>query len=78
MYCTWMRDRHIGPKDKELIRKGEKASRKIALTVDRIVRVNTQEVHMMGRSNRFKIAHRRLKPAKAYQMLGSVGCQRTR
>lgn len=49
----------------------------MALTVNRNVRVNTQEVHMMGRSNRFKIAHRRLKPAKAYQMLGSVGCQRT-
>lgn len=48
MYCTWMRDRHIGPKDNGLIRKGERASRKIALAVNRIVRVNTQEVHMRG------------------------------
>lgn len=47
MYCTWMRDRHIGPKDNELIRKGE-GEQEIALTVNRIVRVNTREVHMRG------------------------------
>lgn len=32
----------------------------MALAINRIVHVNTQEVHMAGRSNCFKIAHRRL------------------
>lgn len=77
MYSTLMRDRHSGPKDKEPIkrrRKGEQEN--VSHRQQDCTRKHPRGAHE-GRSNGFKIAHRRLKPAEANQMLGSVGCQRT-